>query len=118
MNEPVTGPDARGQALLAQGVLPLQSCTPCGAFQFYPSIVCRSCGTPAGEFVTATGLGRVYAITRVAGDPGYNVALVDLDEGARVVTQIEGGDALIGDRVRACFPGRDGAPPLTFEVVA
>jgi uncharacterized OB-fold protein len=117
MSGPEAGPDAQAQALLAQGVLPLQSCAPCGAVQYYPSIVCRSCGSPAGAFIAASGLGEIHASTQVAGDPGFNVALVDLDEGARLVTSIEANDAPIGTRVRARFQERDGAPFLTFEVV-
>ena len=117
MSGPEAGPDAQARSLMAQGVLPLQSCAPCGAVQYYPSIVCRTCGAPAGAFVRGSGLGKIYAFTQVAGDPGFNVALVDLDEGTRLVTSIEADDAPIGARVRARFQERDGAPFLTFEVV-
>lgn len=54
---------------------------------------------------TSAGLGTVYATTWIAprGEPAYNVALVDMDEGFRLMSRVEGLPAeqvRIGQRVR------------------
>ena len=45
-------------------------------------------------------------------EPPYVVAVVELDEGPRLATNLVGGRAPIGDRVRLAWRDRDGAPPL------
>jgi uncharacterized OB-fold protein len=48
--------------------------------------------------------------------PPYQLALVDLDEGARLLSNIEGQTVAIGDRVRLAWRAREGLPPLpVFE---
>jgi len=50
--------------------------------------------------------------------PPYVVALVELDEGPRLLTNIVGAPCKIGDRVRLAWRTREGAPPLpVFEVL-
>jgi uncharacterized OB-fold protein len=44
--------------------------------------------------------------------PPYILALVDLDEGPRLLTNIEGGDVGIGDSVSLGWRERDGLPPV------
>ena len=58
---------------------------------FYPRVA-----PPAGRngplsWVASRGLGTVYATTWIAprGEPAYNVALVDMDEGFRLMSRIE-----------------------------
>ena len=46
--------------------------------------------------------------------PPYIVAIVELDEGPRLLTQITGQPALIGDRVRLEWHERARLPPLPF----
>ena len=51
--------------------------------------------------------------------PSYQLALVDLDEGVRMLTNIEGETARIGDRVTLHWRDREGGlPPLpVFRVI-
>jgi uncharacterized OB-fold protein len=63
-----------------------------------------------------TGYGRIYALTEVAAEPRFNVALIDLDEDVRVLACVEGeGSRAIGAKVRARVDRRNGVPVLVFE---
>jgi uncharacterized OB-fold protein len=59
------------------------------------------------EWVQACGLGTVYSSTTVRTKPPaqpYNVALIDLDEGPRMMSRVEGlppDQVTIGQRVKA-----------------
>ena len=93
----------------AQGELRYQRCGGCGAAQFHPRPFCARCGgTP--RWAVSRGLGTVYAATQVARAPTpdfaallpYDILLVDLDEGFRMMAQ--GAPGLrIGERVRIAF---------------
>lgn len=49
-------------------------------------------------------------------EPPYTVAIVELDEGPRLVTNIVNGYAKIGDRVRVTWRQRTGLAPVpVFE---
>jgi uncharacterized OB-fold protein len=70
--------------------------------------------TQRGETVTSAGAGVVYATTvvRRPDEEPYNVCLVDLDEGVRVMGRVEGPapeHVAIGLRVQALI-GDDGVP--------
>lgn len=99
------GPDAQYLQALQEGRLMLQHCEDCAAVRFPPALVCRACGSPRLQWRASTGLGSVYSLTTVrdrAGD--YNVALVDLEGGARMMSRVEdvAPDAVrIGQHVRA-----------------
>jgi uncharacterized protein len=74
--------------------LVVQRCTTCGHHQHYPRPVCLACaGTELG-FVDAAGTGRVHAFTVVHRaptpefEPPYVVALVRLDEGVTLLTNV------------------------------
>src|SRR4051812_45225917 len=61
------------------------------------------------EWRVSAGVGTVYATTTVhprGGEP-YDVSLVDLDEGFRMMSRVRGGGR-IGQRVRVAF--EDGVP--------
>jgi uncharacterized protein len=98
--------------------LVIQKCTACGAHQFYPRPFCLACESDKVEWVAASGHGVIYSVTTVripvVGElpPPYILALVDLDEGPRLLSNIEGGDVRIGDRVRLGWRERDGLPPV------
>jgi uncharacterized protein len=98
--------------------LVVQRCTSCGKHQFYPRPFCLSCEATAMEWVEAAGTGTIYSITTVRIPvvdelkPPYFLALVDLDEGPRLLTNIEGDSATIGDRVTVAWRSRNGLPPL------
>jgi uncharacterized OB-fold protein len=92
--------------LREEGVFTIQQCAKCGERQFPPRLVCPKCGSREFTFEPLTGTATVYAFSRVMRAPaGYDVprtlALVDLDEGFRVFTEIVGGNPVrCGDRVR------------------
>ena len=77
------------------------------------------------EWVASKGTGTVYSLTTVNVpvipelEPPYTVALVQLDEGPRMTTNIVGGVCGIGDRVRVVWRDRPEMPPLpVFEPIA
>jgi hypothetical protein len=85
---------------------------------FFPRLACPFTGSTRLEWRVSAGRGRVHATTAVyprTGDP-YNVALVDLDEGFRMMSRVEGAAAdrvAIGAPVRArIMPGAGEEPPL------
>lgn len=72
----------------------VQRCEACGHHQHYPRALCAVCAATNLDFVEASGQGRVYSFTVVyrapgpAFDPPYVVALVRLNEGPLVLTNI------------------------------
>jgi uncharacterized OB-fold protein len=77
---------------LESGVLGFQRCAGCGAPVFYPRVLCPVCGGNDLTWETSSDLGVVYATTAVHrrdGEP-YNVVLVDLEEGFRMMSRVEG----------------------------
>jgi uncharacterized OB-fold protein len=106
----------------AEGRLTVQRCTGCGSHQFYPRPFCLSCEAISLEWVEASGNGTIYSLTTVRMPvtdelpPPYLLALVDLEEGPRLLTNIEAESARIGDRVKVAWRQREGLPPLpVFE---
>lgn len=97
----------------ARRELVVQRCAACGHHQHYPRPFCLACYADDVTWVRVTGEATVYSQTTVlmAGDP-YTVALVDLDEGPRLTTQLVGEPVEIGARVRLQWQVRDDAPPL------
>jgi uncharacterized OB-fold protein len=72
--------------------------------------------------VPASGRGTIYSMTTVHRQVSpdlpvpYTNALVQLEEGPRLLTTIVGAPARIGDPVRVTWKDRAGAPPLpVFE---
>lgn len=115
--------EAFWQACVA-GKLIVQRCTACGAHQFYPRPFCLACESTKLDWAESKGLGTIYSLTTVRMPvtpelpPPYLLALVDLDEGPRLLTNIEAKTAAIGDRVRVAWRPRDGLPPLPIFVPA
>ncbi|GMA94657.1 hypothetical protein GCM10025881_14810 [Pseudolysinimonas kribbensis] len=68
------------------------------------------------------GLGVVYSTTTTRSRSGdYNVALIDLDEGFRMMCTVRDagdGQVRIGDRVRAIVPPGTTAETLEFSRIA
>jgi uncharacterized OB-fold protein len=104
-------------AACLEGELRHQACRGCGKVQFYPRALCAGCGATDLEWRRSGGLGVVYAVTVVYRAPSepfradvpYAVALVDLDEGFRMMANVVGDDpegVAIGDRVRVVFEMR------------
>lgn len=76
------------------GELKLQRCTACGKHQFYPRTLCSHCSAATLEWIGACGAGTVASFTVVrrgisdAYPAPYIVALVDLAEGPRMMSNI------------------------------
>ncbi|QTL04794.1 OB-fold domain-containing protein [Aquabacter sp. L1I39] len=107
-------------AHLATGAFHIQRCDDCGKGVFYPRAICPHCGGQSLSWFRPSGAGTVYSTTTVRGrDRMYNVCLVDLDEGPRLMSRVVGMDSLdvkIGLRVTAkVIETDDGTPLLVFE---
>lgn len=84
-----------------------QRCTACGHVWYFRRGFCPACGDGAPERLASAGAGTVHATTLVHRAPDaafraeapYRLALVDLDEGFRVMAHADRGVA-VGDRVR------------------
>ncbi|MBS1889203.1 MAG: OB-fold domain-containing protein [Actinobacteria bacterium] len=90
---------------LAAGELRFQRCGDCARAVFYPRVVCPHCGSTALAWEISSGAGTVYATTvmRPHRQEPYNVCLVDLDEGFRLMSRVDRVPAdgvRIGDRLR------------------
>jgi uncharacterized protein len=76
---------------LESGSLGFQRCAGCGAAIFYPRVLCPVCGGAELAWETSSGRGAVYATTAVYrrdAEP-YNVVLVDLEEGFRMMSRVK-----------------------------
>ena len=126
MNTTTTmGIQARHQAELNAGHFLIQHCGGCDRHVYFPREICPHCGSDALHLVPPRGTGTVYATTTVrrkaeaGGD--YNVVLIDLDEGVRLMSRVEGvapADVIIGQRVQARVAVKDGVGLVVFDAVA
>jgi len=110
MNAEASGsPAGVYRGYLESGKLGFQRCSGCGKAVFYPRLVCPDCGGADLVWETSSGRGTVYATTAVyRRDAGpYNVVLVDLEEGFRMMSRIEGVPA---DRVEIGMKVVSGSP--------
>ncbi len=112
----MTGPEAEYRAHLDAGRFMIQRSRSTGRHVFYPRILIPGTGEQDLDWVPASGGATVYAITvNRTREGAYNLALVDLDEGPRMMTRIEGVETVpIGARVRARIIEEDGAPLVVF----
>lgn len=97
-----------------EGKLMIQRCDDCGKHIFYPRIICPHCFSDRVQWVESKGTGTVYSYTiaRRPGGPGfvddvpYVIALIDLDEGVRMmstITDVDVDSVRIGQRVKVWF---------------
>jgi uncharacterized OB-fold protein len=119
--DPITAPFWEGA--VSRRLL-IQRCKACGKYQFYPRPFCIPCGSDDIEWVQASGKGTVYSMTvvriQISPDftPPYTVAVVQLDEGPRMLSNIVGSPVRIGDAVKVIWRNRADAPPLpVFEAL-
>ena len=111
--------------------LVLPWCVECDQAFWFPREVCPRCLGSAIEWRTATGRGLVYAVTvdhrpallaKVFGDEPYAVALVELDEGVRMLTNVVGVapiDVTVGMAVEVTWePMSDGRHLVLFQPTA
>jgi len=114
-------PDADFQRFLSEGRFMIQRSRASGQYVFYPRTIAPGTGARDLEWVEASGLGTVYSTTVVRKkppEPSYNVALIDLAEGPRMMSRVEGiaPDAVqIGMAVRARLVTQHGEPVVVFE---
>lgn len=119
---PKTGPDQTYAAFLAEGRLCIQKCRGCDRHVFFPRVLCPHCGDGDLDWIEASGGGTVYATTVIRRRPeqgqAYNLCLVDLDEGVRMTSRVEGvaPEAVkIGMAVKARVIQEDDTPLVVFD---
>lgn len=101
-------PDAAFQQFLRSGSFRLQQCGACTRHVFFPRTLCPHCGSGKLAWEPVSGRGTVYSVTTVRQKPerggDYNLSLVDLDEGVRMLSRVVGvppAQVRIGLRVEA-----------------
>ena len=127
-----TSPLTIYQQHLAKGELAYQFSPEAQRAVFFPRVICPFTGSDRLEWRISAGLGTVHATTVVHPAEGkpYNVALIDCDEGFRLMSRVEDIDPMavaIGMRVRfrvhksssasSDGPGGDEAPIPVFTSV-
>ena len=107
-----------------KGELAYQVCTDDNTPVFFPRAVVPKSGSTNLEWRVAKGTGTVHATTVVytKDKPPHNVALIDLDEGFRLMSRVEDIDPMqvkIGMRVKVRIdPGDEKQPPYPVFVAA
>lgn len=113
---------------LAQGRLTIQRCTPCGHAWLPQRERCPSCLSGAWRREDASGRGSVvsWVVYHRAYHPAfadrvpYNVAIVELDEGPRMISNVVGIDGdqglRIGTRLEAVFEREGDVPVARFRI--
>ena len=93
----------------------LQRCKVCAQIIYFPRIICYTCFSDEIEWFKAKGYGTVYSYTIIQyqiahksfePDIPYVYAIIDLDEGARMISNIVNTDPFmvkIGMRVKVVF---------------
>ena len=84
----------------AEGRLLIQRCDACGEWQYYPRPFCKRCWSEDVQWAEASGRGTLYTFSVVRrndlppfGDRvPYVPAIVDLDEGPRMMTEVVDAD--------------------------
>jgi uncharacterized protein len=115
-----TRPEAEYLGFLAQGKFMIQRSRDSGRHIFYPRVIEPGTGSDALEWVEASGRGTVYSTTTVSQKPpaeGFNVALIDLEEGPRMMSRVEGIPServTIGMEVTVRIVAQDGQPVVVF----
>ncbi len=116
------GPEEKFKAYLREGQFLVQRSRRSGRIVFYPRVAAPETGERDLEWTPCTGFGTVYSTTVVrrraekGGD--YNVALIDLDDGFRMLSRVEAvppSEVQIGQRVRARIAEIDGEPAIVFD---
>ena len=98
---PLPGPDINADArtywaAAAEERLVVQCCDECGIYRFYPRPLCPDCASDQATWTEVSGQGSVHTFTIVHRAPNkefqaitpYVIALIDLDEGPRMMANI------------------------------
>ena len=125
MTPSTTGIQARHQQALDEGRFLIQRCTACSRHVYFPREICPHCGALAPALVAPAGAGTVAAVTtlhrRAEQGGNYHVCLVDLDEGVRLMSRVEGlapAAVTIGLRVQARVQVTAGKGLVVFDPLA
>ncbi|MDM0002569.1 OB-fold domain-containing protein [Variovorax sp. J22P240] len=103
------------------GKLALQHCADCEKVRYPINHVCPHCLSDRFEWKAVSGRGTVYSSIvfhqvynqAFAGDVPYNVSLIQLEEGPRMISNVVGlppSEVKVGDRVQVVFD------PVTPEI--
>lgn len=106
-------------------------CSGCGAIIAPPSGSCYRCGSNVMEWSEISGKGRLISFTVIHVAPDefqeevpYFVAIIELEEGTRVTTRLQGFDPLKPEEVKLGIPlslayemGTNGRKYLAFRPV-
>jgi uncharacterized OB-fold protein len=114
-------PEQEYREHLAKGNFMLQRSASSGAFVFFPRVAEPRTGAVDLEWVRASGKGTVYSTTVIRQKPpkaDYNLALIDLAEGSRMMSRVDGiapQEVAIGMAVRAKIVTEEGVTFVVFE---
>jgi len=114
-------PERDYMRFLNEGRFMIQRCKDSGRYVFYPRVAEPVTGSTHLEWVEASGRGTVYSATVIRQKPptpSYNVALIDLVEGPRMMSRVEGiaPEAVhIGMRVKARIVRENNQPIVVFD---
>jgi uncharacterized OB-fold protein len=78
---------------VAAGRFMLQRSRSTGGYVFYPRVAEPGTGATDLDWVEASGRGTVYSTTTIRQKPptpNYNLALIDLEEGPRMMSRVDG----------------------------
>lgn len=128
VERPVPTPDAATApywSAAQEHRLALPRCLDCNRYHFYPRTLCPHCGSARLEWTDCSGRGEVYSFTVVhrapspafAAEVPYVVAVVKLDEGPHLMTNIVGcvpETVRVGAKVRVAF--REVSDSVTLPV--
>jgi uncharacterized protein len=100
-NKPIPVPSAESQAYwdgLRDRKLLMPRCDACGKYWFPPSLLCPHCNATNWTWTPTSGRGRIfsYVVYHRVYHPGfadevpYAVAVIELDEGPRMVSNVIG----------------------------
>ncbi len=116
------GPEKAYHDALKAGKFQIQRCGACAQHIFFPRVICTHCGSSDLTWVAPSGKGTVYSTTVLRRKPeaggNLNVALIDLAEGPRMMSRVEGiaaEEVKIGMQVSASIIQDNGAPLVVFH---
>ena len=102
-----------------RGELLVQKCRQCGGLTFIPQVACTHCLAEDLEWVRGSGQGSVYSYTVVwrpqmpAFEVPYVVAIIDLEDGYQMLSNVVGCDA---SEVRVGMPVEVQFQPASDEI--
>lgn len=115
-------PELEFREFLSAGRFMLQRSSTSGRCHFPPRVAEPGTGSTDLEWVEASGLGTLHAITvlpRKPPEPPHVIVLVDLEEGPRLLSVLRGeaaASAAIGTTLKARIETQGGEPILVFGV--